>query len=335
MHDVTTLFTLAMEELRWLSSEEEPLGDAPKTSLFLNANNKLLEILVNGTKTTGIKETHTCQSSYLMLDEGTISNEFIPPSKNAEESQEAAAVSPGVTEETARESDLYRLVESIKQALSQQENPNPPVIDEEFLDEIRSTITPIVTSIEEKRLAVLAEERLLRESWVGRMEALQAGSKPIDDVDDNGEEVRVLCASTDVVTGLVTGGLEALRRRDDLRSALEVAASVAAVGMSDDTISKLRAVIEQMHVPEIDYTVSASPPSSHSTRKVGKKSVSYAVDLPMLHRGVVGWIDFFVDAISGYNGEFLLAWHIWTSSPQTFESEPPEAFIFCSTLFFR
>ncbi len=30
---------------------------------------------------------------------------------------------------------------------------------------------------------------------------------------------------------------------------------------------------------------------------------------------------------------FLLAWHIWTSSPQTFESEPHEAFIFCSTLF--
>jgi hypothetical protein len=306
MHGVTTLFALAMEELRWLSSEDGPSGDAQKTALFLNANNKLWEILVDGTKTTGSEDNHTCQSSYLMLDEGKISNEFIPPSMNAKESLVAAAVPPGVTEETARESDLYRLVESIKQALSQHENPDPPVIDEELLDEIRSTITPIVTSIEEKRLAVLAEERLMRESWVGRMEALQAGSKPSDDVDDDGEGGGARCASTDVVTGMVTGGLEALRRRDDLRSALEVAALAVAVGESDEVISKLRAKIEQVHLPEIDYTVSTSHPSRKSSRKVGKKSISNAVDVPMLHRGVVGWIDFFVDAISGYNGEFAV-----------------------------
>ena len=312
MHDVTTLFTLAMEELRWLSSEEGLSGDAQKTALFLNANNTLLEILVDGTKTKGSEDNHTCLSSYLMLDEGTISNEFIPSSMNAEESLVAAAVPLGVTEETARESDLYILVENIKQALSQHENPDPSVTDEELLDEIRSAITPIITSIEEKRLAVLAEERLMRESWVGRMEALQAGSKPSD---DDGEEGGELCASTDVVTGMVTGGLEALRRRDDLRSALEVAALAVAVGESDEMISKLRAKIKQVHVPQIDYTVSTSPPSSNSSRKVGKKSISNAVDVPMLHRGVVGWIDFFVDAISGYNGEFAVGVAHGPSSP--------------------
>ena len=312
MHDVTTLFTLAMEELRWLSSEEGLSGDAQKTALFLNANNTLLEILVDGTKTKGSEDNHTCLSSYLMLDEGTISNEFIPSSMNAEESLVAAAVPLGVTEETARESDLYILVENIKQALSQHENPDPSVTDEELSDEIRSAITPIITSIEEKRLAVLAEERLMRESWVGRMEALQAGSKPSD---DDGEEGGELCASTDVVTGMVTGGLEALRRRDDLRSALEVAALAVAVGESDEMISKLRAKIKQVHVPQIDYTVSTSPPSSNSSRKVGKKSISNAVDVPMLHRGVVGWIDFFVDAISGYNGEFAVGVAHGPSSP--------------------
>ena len=321
MHDVTTLFTLAMEELRWLSSEEGPSGDAQKTALFLNENNKLLEKLVDGTKTAGSEDN--CQSSYLMLDEGTISNEFIHASMNAEESLVAVAVPPGVTEETARESDLYRLVESIKQALSRHENPDPPVIDEELLGEIRSTITPIVASIEEKRLAVLAEERLMRESWVGRMEALQAGSKPSDDVDDDGEGGGALCASTDVVTGMVTGGLEALRRRDDLRSALEVAALAVAVGESDKMISKLRAKIEKVQLPEIDYTVSTSPPSSNSSRKLGKKSISNAVDVPMLHRGVVGWIDFFVDAISGYNGEFPVGVaHGPSSLCQIFENLP-------------
>ncbi|KAL3775008.1 hypothetical protein ACHAW5_003746 [Stephanodiscus triporus] len=291
MRDVTTLFSLAMEELRWLLSEEEPSGDAQKAALFLNANNKLLETLVNGIKTTGTEGNHTCQLSYLKLDEGTISNELIPPSKNAEKSLDVPPF-------TARESDLYGLVESIKQTLSQQEKPDPPVNNEELLEEMRSTIALMVTSIEENRQAALDEERLMRENWVRRMEALQASLKPGDD----GEGGRELCASTDVITGMVTGGLEALRRRDDLRSALEVAALAAVVGESDEKISTLRAKMETVHVPEINYRLSTSARSSYSSWKVGKKSV----DVPMLHRGVVGWIDFFVDAISGYNGEIFV-----------------------------
>jgi hypothetical protein len=328
MRDVTTLFSLAMEELRWLLSEEEPSGDAQKTALFLNANNKLLETLVNGIKTTGTEDNHACQLSYLKLDEGKISNELIPPSKNAEKSLEAAAVPLF----TARESDLYGLLESIKQTLSQQEEPDPPVNNEELLEKIRSTIAPMVTSIEEKRQAALAEERLMRENWVRRMEALQASLKPGDDVENDGEGGGELCASTDVITGMVTGGLEALRRRDDLRYALEVAALAAVVGESDEKISTLKEKMEKVHVPEIDYRVSTSPPFRHSSWKVGKKSV----DVPMLHRGVVGWIDFFVDAISGYNGEiFVGVANVVIITVSNIRYLTPESFNFFDELCFR
>ncbi|KAL3815928.1 hypothetical protein ACHAXA_005776 [Cyclostephanos tholiformis] len=220
----------------------------------------------------------------------------------------------------ARESDLYVLVEDIKRDVMTRRRDHDPyssVIDGGVLDDIRSTIEPIVSSIEERRRSALAREGLMRESWVGRMEAMRVGSGPIDDDDDDddGGIGGTVCASTDVVVGMVSGGLEALRRGDDMRSALEdvALAAAAAAGGGDEEILKLRIDMDGVRIPEVDDTETASRPPGRSSGKVGKKSIiTHAIDIPMLHRGIVGWIDFFVDAISGYNDDVdsLIDWMV-------------------------
>lgn len=309
---------MAMEELNWLlsvASKEES-----NNALFFNANNILF-------KTLNAQTNSTCQQSYLELNKGKSSNEFIPSSTTSEKKPNVKYTKkkktrahndppPAITDETARESDLYELVQSIKHILSRRdlasvkldENDEsmPSPISDEGVNEIRSKIAPMVGTIEEKRRAALAQESEIREYWLGRVETLETNSL-VSSNDDDGEEGG-LCASSNLVEGMVREGLEAFRGKIDLRTALESAALLA-VQEDEEATFMLRSEIEKISIPEIDYErTDFGRPSSPGTSswKVGKKSVSYLVDGPLIHHGVVGWIDFFVDSISGYWGKSLI-----------------------------
>ena len=317
--DVMKLFDMAMDELNWLLSVAAQKEN--NNALFFNANNILF-------KTLNAETNSTCQQSYLELNKGKSSDEFIPPSTTADRRPKvkdtkkkkvgAHKVPPAITDETARESDLYELVQSIKHILSRRDLTSvkldennesmPSPISDDGVVEIRSKIIPMVGTIEEKRRAALAQESEIREYWLGRVESLEEETNSLSSSNDNDGEEGGLCASSNLVEGMVTEGLEAFRGKVDLRTALESAALLA-VQEDEEATFMLRSEMEKISIPEIDYErTDVGRPSSPGTSswKVGKKSVSYLVDGPLIHHGVVGWIDFFVDSISGYWGKSLI-----------------------------
>mmetsp|Transcript_13562 Transcript_13562/g.29489 ORF Transcript_13562/g.29489 Transcript_13562/m.29489 type:complete len:595 (+) Transcript_13562:34-1818(+) len=315
--DVMKIFMLAMKDLQWLLGADEPSPDALKTALFLNANNSLLTTLMNEATSQVNVENSTCQTSYLALDEGKPSIEFTPPKhvpkspkvKNATPATPAAAtVPPAITEETARESDLYELVENVKHILSRRDLASvkldennesmPSPIGDEGVEDVRAKIFPVLYAIEKKWNSMIDQEGQIRKAWVGRTEALVASGANLGDGGGGGG----LCAYPELVEGMVARGLETLRSKGDLSSSFKRAAAEA-FAEDLEMLDILNAQMKRIHVPEIDYTSSdrgSSQPST-SSWKLGKKSISYVVDSPLLHRGVVGWIDYVVDTISGYN----------------------------------
>lgn len=296
---ITILFESAIKELNWLlSMESDQSIDAQhaRSTMLLNANNSFFQMLMNGTNTTtGAKTDVTCHS-YVKLDEGTISNEFVPP-----KSSPKVSTPPTITKDTARESDLAQYVEQIKNKILVQKEKQK-LIEEE----IRLMIRPMITSIKEKRQAVLVQEQQMRNYWLDKIDTLQnefaKDLRDKNDIHNENTADKELCASSDVIIGMVTGGLEALRKQNDPYTAIVEAALGAAVaaGTSDEKMMHLKNEIEKMAnaVPEIEYTMLKLPPPSKMTRNI--------IDGSMLVRGFVGWIDFAVDSISGYNGKMYV-----------------------------
>merc|ERR1711862_151511 len=69
--------------------------------------------------------------------------------------------------------------------------------------------------------------------------------------------------------------------------------------------------ITKIQGQSIDYSFKPElPTKNNSSWKIGRKSISYAVDGPLLHIGFAGWLDSFVDTISGYfdNVDRILDW---------------------------
>ena len=316
-HDMTQLITSAMDELRWLLNEEdESENDAYKTLLFSNVNNTLFKLLaLDASSASNRNETnHTCHASYLDLNEGNPSMEFRPTSK---------AVKPpsgshnAITEETARESDLNDLVEAIEISLSWHDDesmPHPPFISDEAVEDIRSAIAPMVTSIEKVRRSSLANEKKVRDYWLDRIETFvsdvedsYAGSNHDSDDGDDDDDEDLLCASSGLVEEMMEEGMEAFRKRENLRSELEGVALRAVEDAPPEIIDFLRTELQEANVPKIDSSSDTALPhhttTTTSSWKVGKKSIAYAVDGPWLRRGVVNWIDYCVDVVSGYNGK--------------------------------
>ena len=305
------LFMSATEDLQWLLSADEP--NAQKTALFLNVNNALSTALSN--RLSDEVDNTACQTSYLALDQGKASVEFTPPKNDdAKKSNgnDANTTVPSISNDTARESDLYALVENIKSILSRRdltseklhdkESIHSPISDE-GVDELKKEISPMMTSISKKWKAVLAQEIQVRDYWAGRAEALLETNSISNDEEEE------LCVSPDLVEGMVVGGLGAFRRMGDLRSSLTGAVFVS-VSDDPDKTQILSDEMENVDVPEIDYKKSGGISSPPSSGKSGRKSISYVVDGPLLHQGVVGWIDSFVEAISGYNDhvDALIDW---------------------------
>jgi hypothetical protein len=299
--NLTILFESAINELNWLLSVESDQSiDAQhaRSTMLLNANNSFFQMLMNGTNTsTWIDTNNTCHS-YIKLDEGTISNEFIPPRNSPKVATES--IPPAITKDTACESDLAYLVEQIKNKILVQKDKQK-LIEEE----VRSRIRQMITSIKEKRQAVLVQEKQMRNYWLDKIETLQ--NEYIKDLNDENiihktADDKELCASSDVIKGMVTGGLEELRKQNDPYNAIVEAALGAAVaaGTSDETMMSLTNEIELMNVPTIEHDmIMPPPPPSKITTK------NFIIDGSLLVRGMVGWIDFVVDSISGYNGKMF------------------------------
>ena len=295
--NITILFESAIKELNWLlSMESDQSIDAQhaRSTVLLNANNSFFQMLMNETNaTTGIEANMSCQK-FVLLDEGLIANEFIP-----QKSSQKVSTPPAVTEDTARESDLAQYVEQIKNKILLQKDKHK-LIEEE----IRSMIRPMITSIKEKRQAVLAQEKQMRNYWLDKIETLQNEyTKDLSDNEDIHNENtadKELCASSDVIKGMVTGGLEALRKQNDPYTAIVEAALGAAVaaGTSDEKMMHLTNEIELMNVPKIEHEMLKLPPPS-------KMTMNFIIDGSLLVHGMVGWIDYTVDSISGYNGKMF------------------------------
>jgi len=184
----------------------------------------------------------------------------------------------------------------------------PSPISDEGVAEIRSTIiSPMARTIEEKRKAALTHEDEIRELWVGKIESLKTSLISNNgDKDDGG--AAELCTSPNLVEDMVTGGTEAIRSKNNLRLTLEGVALLA-VGDDEETTAMLQSKLDEINVPDIDYEGRGDrkPPTDASS---SKRTLSYLVDGPLLHKGVVGWIDYFVDCISGYddNIDCILDW---------------------------
>lgn len=294
--NITILFESAIKELNWLlSMESDQSIDAQhaRSTVLLNANNSFFQMLMNETNaTTGIEANMSCQK-FVLLDEGLIANEFIP-----QKSSQKVSAFP-FTEDTARESDLAQYVEQIKNKILVQKDKHK-LIEEE----IRSMIGPMITSIKEKRQAVLVQEKQMRNYWLDKIETLQNEyTKDLSDNEDIHNENtadKELCASSDVIKGMVTGGLEALRKQNDPYTAIVEAALGAAVaaGTSDEKMMHLTNEIELMNVPKIEHEMLKLPPPSKMTK-------NFIIDGSLLVHGMVGWIDYTVDSISGYNGKMF------------------------------
>jgi hypothetical protein len=298
------LFESAIKELNWLlSMESDQSIDAQhaRSIMLLNANNSFFQMLMNGTNTTtGINTNNTCQT-YAKLDEGTISNEFIPPKSSPKVATETIPLA--ITKDTACESDLAYFVEQIRNKISLQKDTQK-LIEEE----VRSMVRSMITSIKEKRQAVLVQEKQMRNYWLDKIETLQNEyAKDMDDENDihkkNTADDKELCASSDVIKGMVTVGIEELRKQNDPYTAIVEAALGAAVaaGTSDEKMMSLTNEIELMNVPKIEHDMLKLPPPPPS--KITTKN--FIIDGSLIVRGMVGWIDFVVDSISGYNGKLF------------------------------
>lgn len=323
--ELMELYDGALDDLSWLLKVEDMDEETKKQKsiLFLNANDvfvKVLNAATNNSTTTAADAT--CDKSYLVLDDDKASSEFANvKSSSATKAADTKKVvddtsSSHVTGDTARESDLYELVQNIKHILSRRDltaavkadDVLPSPISDEGVAEIRSTIiSPMARTIGEKRKAALTHEDEIRESWVGKIETLRASLISTNgDKDDGG--AAALCTSPNLVEDMVTRGIEAIWSKNNLRSTLEGVALLA-VGDDEETTAMLQSKLDEINVPDIDYEGRGDrkPPTDAPS---SKRTLSYLVDGPLLHKGVVGWIDYFVDCISGYddNIDGILDW---------------------------
>eukprot|EP00581_Thalassiosira_minuscula_P010841 CAMPEP_0183728574 /NCGR_PEP_ID=MMETSP0737-20130205/28400_1 /TAXON_ID=385413 /ORGANISM="Thalassiosira miniscula, Strain CCMP1093" /LENGTH=617 /DNA_ID=CAMNT_0025960561 /DNA_START=38 /DNA_END=1891 /DNA_ORIENTATION=- len=336
--DVRGMLNVAMEDLAWLLEPLVDEEDEEGLQFLSNANDTLLMALVEEdvakAEVADTEAASTCPPSFLALDEGAPSAEFTPPTikKSAAKKKQKVAretapkqpssVAPTIDNDTARESQLYDLVETIKHILSRRElsslklgesDPLPHPMDDRSVAQLRGELIPMVTTLAKKWDSVLNNERNIRNYWEGRFQYLMeeiSSRHAIRDEYSSGMGSG-MCAPPPLIEGMIRGGFESLRRKGVLRSQLVHAAYTS---MADDPERVLalseemkRVVVEEVFEDEGEggrispLEPEPSQRGESSSWKVGRKSIHYAVDGPLLHRGFVGWIDSFVDAISGYN----------------------------------
>ena len=316
------LFQNVIEDLHLLLKNDDMLR---------NSNQTLMALLNGGdgggggnTKKTRkqTSKTHVglCDSTYLDLGKGNPTSEL----KDLLIATTTAAAAAGVetdssakkatradvddddaiTEDTARQSDLYERIAYFKEILSRRDlSSNTTVIDpidEVGVAEVRSQVQAMALTLLKKRQAGIARDAELKQ------QSVQDGlsSQP-----DDGGGSAMMCASPTMVEKMVQQGLDSIRGQGDLQSTLITTVCSAIADESDDVEFKqimdaLNKDMEEVDIPKIDYRkkIFGEEIEPGPTKKTyNKKTLSYVIDGPILHRGVAGRIDSLVELISGYN----------------------------------
>lgn len=331
--NVTEVFRSATDDLKWLllndggggGEEEEGAG------LFLRNEEGILTKALTGGGVKSGDSSEGCQRLYLELKgKKKMSNEFdVPPQSTIAKKSIASSESKHhISKDTARESDLYEYVDNIKNILSrrdlsslklQEDELIPSPLSDEGTDILRAEVALMAKSLEKKWQGNKAQVDQMKKQLEETVKALLSGDTPVASEDDNS-----MCASSELVEKLVSGGLEALRRKGDLHSSLAstVFASLVDNSQAEEMKDKIHTLAEQMKsigVPTIDFDKKKDEQHTVASSKIVGKSARhsflYLVDTPLLHKGVVGWVDSFVETISGYNDhvDSMLDWIIGDS----------------------
>jgi hypothetical protein len=310
-HSMEVLFDNVITDVNLLVQDE---------TILRNSNQALMKLL-NGSNNNksgsnnGASSSSSCDSAFLDLAKGNPTPELetvADPTKESTPDKTATTANNDaiITKDTARESDLYERIASIKEILSSRRelsgnNKNP--IDEEFVAEIRSEVNTMALILQKKREAAFAHEKELKQHLMEEM-SLSTSIESIQEEDDTDDAI---CASPTMVEKMVHRGLDSIRSQADLQSTLittvfNVVADESEDGEFQQIMDKLDKDMNEIDVPRIDYSKKRSgeeegesknrPPKSDK-----KKTLSYVVDGPLLHRGIAGLIDSFVELISGYN----------------------------------
>ncbi|KAL7485614.1 hypothetical protein ACHAW6_014956 [Cyclotella cf. meneghiniana] len=283
--------------------------------VFLNDEGVLLKALVDG---SSLHNSSECSPSFLSLDGKNVSSELIipPGAKMKSKSIKKVAVVPVGT---ARESDLYQSLEGIKNILSRRElSPMKTGVDGSLhnplsqigTDKIQRLISDMALTLKKQRQDHASQHAELRKRWMSKIELYTPNNTTgVDDED--------ICANSDLVEKMVAGGLESLRKKSDLQSAVRgslfsaIADESEGKNVNADKIKLLTRAIQDSNAPKIDYD-RKDKPLRPASKKFSRKSLLYLVDSPLLHIGFVRWLNYFVDVISGYNDnvDAMLDWII-------------------------
>ncbi|KAL7467336.1 hypothetical protein ACHAXS_007577 [Conticribra weissflogii] len=318
---MTEWVRMTKENVRWLlGSEITGKNVTAHESLFLNIDGALHDALV-------VEEDESeeyyedCPISFLNLEMKHPSPEFavLPESpKPTTLKRKKKAVVAVIPEGAARESDLYRRVNDVKNILSRRELSSAETdengtlrspFDDAGTKAVQTQLGSIAKGLQGKRHMSENQMEKLRQSWV---------QKAID-ISSNiaSTEINEMCASNVLVKKMIDRGLEALRSKKELRLALtaEVMTTMSEGGSGDDFVAKLGEKIRKVDALVVEFerkgsNIVVGKNARTSSWKVGRKSVYYTIDGPLLHRGIAGGVDSFADMISGYNDNLdaLMDW---------------------------
>eukprot|EP00986_Skeletonema_menzelii_P005279 scaffold1891_cov139-Skeletonema_menzelii.AAC.4 len=273
--------------------------------ILRNSNDALMKLL--SSNKLGYKGASSCDSSFLDLAKGNPASELdiaIAPKQKIATANKQVENDAIITQDTARESDLYERIDSIKDILSRRDlsgDKNP--IDEEGVAAIRAEVAAMVLTLLKSREDGHATTKEITEHLIKETSLASNESNPEDDTDT------ALCASPVMVEKMVQRGLDSIRIQADLQSTLiSTVFTVVADENEDDELRQIMGALDKemsdIDVQRIDFNKKSSgddenknlPPKSDK-----RKTLSYVVDGPLLHQGVAGSIDSFVELISGYN----------------------------------
>jgi hypothetical protein len=307
------LFQNVIEDLHLLLKNDDMLR---------NSNQTLMTLLNGGIKKKKqTSKTHvgSCDSTYLDLGKGNPSSELkdlliatataaaaagVETDSSTKKAVKVDDDDDAITEDTARQSDLYERIAYFKEILSRRDissnNTATDPIDEVGVAEVRSQVQAMALTLLKKRQAGIARDAELKQ------QSVQDGlsSQP-----DDGGGSTMMCASPTMVEKMVQQGLDSIRGQGDLQSTLITTVFSAIADESDDVEFKqimdaLNKDMEEIDIPKFDYRkkIFGEEIEPGLTKKTSnKKTLSYVIDGPILHRGVAGRIDSLVELISGYN----------------------------------
>ena len=283
-----------------------------KDDVMLRNSNDALMKLLNSNDLGSNK--NSCDSSFLDLAKGNPTPELetaiiAPKQKKTATSDKTQAkndASISITKDTARESDLYERIDSIKELLSRRElsgDGDKDPIDEEGVEAIREEVSEMVLTLLKTRQDGHAATKEMTEDLIKETSLVTEESNP-EDADT------AMCASPVMVEKMVQRGLDSIRSQADLQSTLiSTVFSVVADEKEDDEFKQIMGALDKevssIDIPRIDFSQKSSGDNEENKKMPPKsdkrKTLSYVVDGPLLHQGVAGSIDSFVELISGYN----------------------------------